>query len=770
MKAFFLILSITLYWPLSAQIIFEEVAELPLSEYPLRVNESNTGFQSALTAGTLFGKTVTSPTWIERDVDVTSLYSMFYSPDGDLYARTNSAILYSQDNGETFTPIDYPVGLATYNYTHLFVLEDDVLFIADLNSGRCFYSVDNGQSWVELDQYVVSSVPDVKLVDHFIYVVDATWTGAGKVARSNVNTGETEIVSMNELPGVWEFYKAQIMEDGTVYAHARDLQGPDPGDYLIRYKFGQEIESLGTFPNLITSFSLYAAGSTLYSLQANMIRVFNGFEFQPLTYIGLPQDENNWFMLSDNDHIYVNVDNHRIFRSVGTFNQPGVISGKVSLDEDIGCIPDTAEIGLAFWNVTIEGDNFFRSGISGPNGEFRYPVPEGEYTVSAQEPGLAWELCENVIHVAVDENQPTATVDFLSHATGACANLSMDFSTPFLRRCFENYYTVRVRNTGPQASTNTMLVLHLDQFFEFHSATIPYHQIDATTVSFDLGTLEFNADLTFRIYFTLSCDAELGMEHCLSGNVTCDNVCIEEGTIASECQSNFGSLDPNDKRAFNAQGRESDQVDKDEYITYHIRFQNTGTDTAFNVRIIDLLSSYLDLGTLEMLSASHPYSYQIMDGPSLVVDFNNILLQDSFANEPASHGFVKFRIKPLPSFDYGTTIPNKADIFFDYNEPVLTNEALTKILPAVGVHDTQELIDFTVFPNPAKDKLELRIAETYHLLIDTWIIYDSQGRIVAQGLYRQDQSLNITSLTPGAYTVMLMHDKNVIGTKAFVRG
>ncbi len=62
------------------------------------------------------------------------------------------------------------------------------------------------------------------------------------------------------------------------------------------------------------------------------------------------------------------------------------------------------------------------------------------------------------------------------------------------------------------------------------------------------------------------------------------------------------------------------------------------TRKGFTVRIIDPLSTYLDLGTLEMLSASHPYTYEITDGPLLVADFKKILLPDNSTNEPASHG------------------------------------------------------------------------------------------------------------------------------------
>ena len=769
MRIILLILTIALYLPLGAQIVFEEVTPVP-GTFVRHIDESSTSLQSLVTSEALFGKTLTGSTWIQRDQEVTDIYDVMYSPDGDLYTKNDSFILYSQNNGETFTVISWPSEtFPPYDGTNLYVLDDDVLFINDF-LGYCYYSINNGQSWQLGGQLFLSIETVARMVDDFIYLDDPSSIGAGIIARINVSTGQLEIIDILRLAIPYDPIYCQIIEDGTVYMLGIDPSGPESENHLLQYKFGQEVESLGLYPNPTDAWSFFAVGSTLYNFGLNSAEVFNGIEFQPLTYYGLPQDGEKYFILAQNDYVYAIVGQSRIFRSASSLAFPGVISGKVHMDEDQGCIRDTSETGLAFWNITVEGEHFFRAGISGPNGEFRYSVPEGEYTVKAQPPGAGWELCENEFNVIMDANQLTDTIDFLSQATAPCANLSLDLSTPLLRRCFENYYTIRVRNTGPQASTGTSLVLYLDPFFEFHSATIPYQQIDATTVSFDMGTLELNADITFRIYFQLSCQAELGLEHCLSGKISGDNACPAERTFVSECQTNIGSFDPNDKRSFNQSGRESDQVDKDEFITYHIRFQNTGTDTAFTVRIIDPLSTSLDLSSLEMLSSSHPYTYEITDGPALVADFKHILLPDSTTNEPASHGFLKFRVKPLPSFDYGTTIPNKADIFFDFNEPVLTNEVVTAILPAVGVHEQPEQIHFTVYPNPAKNKLELQIDETHRNLVDSWVIYDSQGRIAIQALYLHDVSLNITSLTPGVYTLVLLNNKKMIGSKTFVKG
>lgn len=138
-----------------------------------------------------------------------------------------------------------------------------------------------------------------------------------------------------------------------------------------------------------------------------------------------------------------------------------------------------------------------------------------------------------------------------------------------------------------------------------------------------------------------------------------------------------GSYDPNDKTESHAGVLTQEQIDNGEYLNYLIRFQNTGTDTAFTVIVCDTLESRLDLSSLEMLTASHDYFLNIEDGNKLKWTFADINLADSNINEPLSHGYIQFRIKPLPTFLPGDTMRNTASIYFDYNLPVITNQAKT---------------------------------------------------------------------------------------------
>ena len=59
--------------------------------------------------------------------------------------------------------------------------------------------------------------------------------------------------------------------------------------------------------------------------------------------------------------------------------------------------------------------------------------------------------------------------------------------------------------------------------------------------------------------------------------------------------------------------------------------------------------------------------------------FPEIMLPDSNSNEPASHGFVKFKIDQNPDNPPGSIIENKAAIYFDFNEPIITNYTIHTI-------------------------------------------------------------------------------------------
>lgn len=175
--------------------------------------------------------------------------------------------------------------------------------------------------------------------------------------------------------------------------------------------------------------------------------------------------------------------------------------------------------------------------------------------------------------------------------------------------------------------------------------------------------------------------------------------------IDIDCRENIGSYDPNDKQAFPRGALEDHLIAANTDLEYLIRFQNTGTDTAFTVVVLDTLSEHLDIASIRPGAASHAYTFTLLEGNILKFSFNDILLPDSNVNVAASQGFVKFRVKQQPDLAAGTEIQNDAAIYFDFNEPVITNTVRQVIgTPFVMVQTenpaTPQAYRTRILPNP----------------------------------------------------------------------
>jgi uncharacterized repeat protein (TIGR01451 family) len=141
--------------------------------------------------------------------------------------------------------------------------------------------------------------------------------------------------------------------------------------------------------------------------------------------------------------------------------------------------------------------------------------------------------------------------------------------------------------------------------------------------------------------------------------------------IMSTCTEVSASYDPNYKEVYPSSNIDSTT----EWLHYTIHFQNTGTDTAFNIFVIDTISPSLDLQSIQVTASSADQYMQTLPGRAVRFNFRNINLPDTLDNLLGSTGYVSFKIKPLRSISDGSDISNFGDIYFDYNEPVRTDTA-----------------------------------------------------------------------------------------------
>ena len=168
------------------------------------------------------------------------------------------------------------------------------------------------------------------------------------------------------------------------------------------------------------------------------------------------------------------------------------------------------------------------------------------------------------------------------------------------------------------------------------------------------------------------------------------------------CQEIIGSYDPNDKTVIPTGIYEGHHIAADTELEYRIRFQNVGNDTAFQVIVIDTIDTdFLDVSTLRLGTSSHDYTFEVKNGNVFVFTFADILLVDSMTNEAESHGFLKFHIAQNADNPEGELIENEAAIYFDYNQPVITNP----VFNTIGLPELVTAIE----PNIAFDKLQANV-------------------------------------------------------------
>ena len=241
------------------------------------------------------------------------------------------------------------------------------------------------------------------------------------------------------------------------------------------------------------------------------------------------------------------------------------------------------------------------------------------------------------------------------------------------------------------------------------------------------------------------------------------------------CRTNTGSFDPNEKLVFprGVNGMNND-IEPGTRLTYELHFQNTGTDTAFTVVIRDTLPEALDLGSIEFGAASHDYFVDIENERELVFVFNQINLVDSFTNVMGSMGVVSFTINHNSELQRGDSFRNRAGIFFDFNEPIITEYANTRIAPlppmVVSARETEQLdLPIMLSPNPVRDLLRIELpAEVAGagLSID---IVNGFGRVLrtVSGVSTVS-SVDVAELPSGVYTLGVRNASQLLGRARFL--
>ena len=310
---------------------------------------------------------------------------------------------------------------------------------------------------------------------------------------------------------------------------------------------------------------------------------------------------------------------------------------------------------------------------------------------------------------------------------------------------FNASYRISYSNIGTVQQNGQITLEYNNSKLFFLSSSEPVSSQTINAISFDYNNLNPFESRSIDIDFNVLPPPDTNIDEVLFFTAAINLI----GTDINDVDNSFlleqtvvGSFDPNDITVLEGDNILIDEIGN--YLHYLIRFQNTGTAEAINVVVENELDDNLDWSTLKLESYSHSNSVQIIEDNKVQFIFNNIYLPDSLSNEPESHGFISYKIKPKQNIDIGTIIYNSAQIYFDFNEAIETNLVYTEVVDPLS---TNELFNsfFSLYPIPTKNSFSI----TSDLDFIKVEIYNNLGQLLLTN--NLSDRIDISQLIPGIY-------------------
>lgn len=444
-----------------------------------------------------------------------------------------------------------------------------------------------------------------------------------------------------------------------------------------------------------------------------------------------------------------------------------IIKGTLFFDANSNSIKDAGEILFNNAVVTTQKGSSVQSSYP-TNGKFISDIDTGTYQTTLQ--------LFNPYYTVVPASHTTSNTTYLNVDSFGFAvqpipnkqDLIVHFipTTP-ARPGFKSYYVLNYKNIGTTTIPSGTVRLIKDSRINY-SISLPFpSSVVADTVTWNYVDLKPLDSVSIALEMQLLTPPTVNINDTLKFKAIILPVAADlspQNDTSYLKQAVVGSYDPNDKQESFAGRIALKEIADGSYINYMIRFQNTGNDTAFFVRLLDTLDTKLDWNSFQMIGSSHAYNLSIKNGNKLNWFFDNIKLPDSTKNFNKSVGFIAFRIKPKNNLIVNDVIQNKASIYFDYNLPIVTNAVNTIVYNNVvtGVREIQNNeMQFVLSPNPSSGQGYLRVSGKltgkFHMSV-----IDNSGKIILSRIVIKNiiteiinVPVDVTHLSAGVYYIKL---------------
>lgn len=464
----------------------------------------------------------------------------------------------------------------------------------------------------------------------------------------------------------------------------------------------------------------------------------------------------------------VNVTSNCEFTNAGL---PFQIAGRSILDiNGDDCTTSSQTLPFTKYSITdaLGGEGFFFANIEG---DYRFYLPEGDYTYKPEV--LYGDDLFTTTPIEQSVSFPTDGAEIIQDfcfTPGIPVDIIEVTLIPLeaARPGFDARYLITYTNTGNVTRGGDIKLDFQDEFMDLIDAT---PMVDVQEEGFLSWAFE---DLipyeTRSIEFTMNLNSPMETPPLNGGDILEFEAMV--GPLGNQTvtaywsnlnQEIVNSFDPNDKTCLDGDILEPSMIG--DFVKYMIRFENTGSAEAVNIVVTDSIDgSKFDIRTLEVLNSSHNVAVDI---EGTVVDF---VFKDIYLpfEDATNDGFVTFKIKTWDDLVLGDDLRNKAEIYFDFNFPIITNTTST-VVTDLSSAQNQVLADMQteVSPNPVSDFIDIKSSEN----ISKVEVYSIDGRILSAVSFtdnKSDRRISAQTLNTGQYFLRIMNQDRY-SMKKFVK-
>jgi Leucine-rich repeat (LRR) protein len=449
-----------------------------------------------------------------------------------------------------------------------------------------------------------------------------------------------------------------------------------------------------------------------------------------------------------------------VVNSYCSFNPGGdhnTINGTVTFDgNNNGC--DNNDIFQPNIRVNINDGTNQGATFTNTTGNYNFYTQSGSFDLTPNIENPTWFTFSPTTATIpfADNNNNTATQNFCISANGIHPDVEIVIApiTP-ARPGFDATYKIVYKNKGNQTLSGNVSFSYDDAVLDFVSATVVPNSQSLGALSWNYTNLLPFESRSFEIVLNVNAPTEtpaVNIGDILNFSASVNPIAGDEipsDNTYTYAQTVVGSYDPNDIICL-----EGDIVAPSEignYLHYNIRFENTGTAPAeFVVVKVEVNQTDFDMNSLQIMNSSDPVDARINQN---IVEFifQNIQL------ESGGHGNILLKIKSKNNLLVGDEVNKKANIYFDYNFPILTNDAET-VFQSLNNPDFQNDASISVYPNPTNGIVTVNCNNS----IKSIQLYDVQGRLLQTNLVNENETtIDVSTKSKGVYFLKILSDKGM---------